>query len=61
MSSTADEKWAKNPEYPEKRGICDVCKQRDNLKLSFDQIRYICINASACLLRFKKMYGKSET
>lgn len=58
--SGADEKWAKNPEYPEKRGVCECCHQRDDLKLAFDQIRYICKNASACLLRMRKMHGKSE-
>lgn len=60
MSAPAWIPWEKNPAYPEKRGVCHVCKQRDDLKLGFDQIRYICKNASACLLRFKKLHGKSE-
>lgn len=60
MSNSADEKWVKNPEYPEKRGICEVCKQRDDLKLSFDQVRYICKNSHACMLRFSKMHSKGN-
>ncbi len=40
--------------YPEKRGVCEFCGQRDDLKLSFDRIRYICLNAHACILRWSK-------
>lgn len=46
--------WEKNKEYPTKRGVCEFCGQRDDLKLSFDRIRYICLNAHTCVLRWKK-------
>ena len=47
--------WEENDEdYPTKRGVCDVCGQRDDLKLAFDRMRYICINDHACLLRWGK-------
>lgn len=46
--------WENNDSYPEKRGVCDFCGTRDDLKLSFDRIMYICKNASACVLRWKK-------
>lgn len=47
--------WEENhEEYPQKRGICEFCHQRDDLKLSYDKFRYICVNASACFLRWKK-------
>lgn len=49
-----DSAWENNPNYFEKKGVCDFCNQRDLLKLSFDQIRYICTNASACVLRWRK-------
>lgn len=53
-----DSAWENNPMYPEKRGICEVCKQKDDVKLAFDHVRYICINASACLLRWRKSREK---
>jgi len=46
--------WDNNSTYPERRGVCEFCNQRDNLKLSFDRIRYICKNEHACLLRWIK-------
>lgn len=46
--------WEKDPSYPEKRDICEFCGQRDDLKLSFDRVRYICKNAHACFLRWTK-------
>lgn len=49
--------WSKNPEYPEKRDTCEFCGHRDQVKLSFDRIRFICINASACVLRWRKERG----
>lgn len=45
-------------EYPLKKGICGFCGQRDELKLSYDKIRYICTNASACVLRWRKTREK---
>lgn len=57
-SSNADERWLSSPDYPEKRGICNVCKQKDDVKLAFDRVNFICKNSHACLLRFGKMYGK---
>ena len=54
------EPWEKNPDYPEKRGICDFCGQRDDLKLSFDRIMYICINAHACILRWSKSLKEED-
>jgi hypothetical protein len=54
-SSNADDKWVENDTiYPRKRGICDTCGQRDDLKLAFDQVHYICINGHACILRWTK-------
>lgn len=50
--------WEKNPQYPEKRDICAFCGQRDDLKLSFDQVRYICIKDHACVLRWRKTRGR---
>lgn len=47
-----------NSEYPVKRGICEFCGTKDDLKLSYDKIRYICQNASACVLRWKKTREK---
>lgn len=41
-------------EYPLKKGVCEFCHQKDELKLSYDKFRYICLNASACFLRWKK-------
>lgn len=52
--------WEKNMEYPEKRDICDFCHQRDDVKLAFDQLRYICKNAHACYLRWTKTHGGTE-
>lgn len=49
-----DSAWENNPAYPEKKGICDFCGQKDDLKLSFDQCRFICINDHACVLRWIK-------
>lgn len=46
--------WEKNKTYPLRRGVCEFCHHRDDLKLSFDRIRYICLNAHACFLRWKK-------
>lgn len=54
------EYWAKNPEYDEKRGTCEFCGSRDDLKLSFDRIRYICKNDHACVLRWKKERSREE-
>lgn len=51
---TGNEHWEKNPSYPTQRGQCAYCHQRDDLKLSFDRIRYICLNAHACVLRWRK-------
>lgn len=44
--------------YPTKRGNCDFCGNRDDLKLSFDRIRLICVNASSCVLRWRKSRGE---
>lgn len=41
--------------YPRKREVCDFCGQRDDLKLSFDRVHWICINDHACVLRWKKI------
>lgn len=49
-----DSAWENNDSYPTKRGICEFCGQRDDLKLSFDCVRFICINDSACVLRWRK-------
>lgn len=49
-----DSAWENNTTYPEKRGVCEFCDQKDDLKLSFDQVRFICINAHACYLRWTK-------
>ena len=50
-----DTAWENNHEkYPLKRGVCEFCGQRDDLKLSFDNVRYICVNDHACFLRWKK-------
>jgi len=52
---SAPRAWEDNDElYPRKRGVCEFCGQRDDLKLAFDQLRYICLNAHACLLRWQK-------
>lgn len=45
--------------YPRKRDICSCCEQRDSLKLSYDRHNYICLNMSACLLRFAKLHAKT--
>ena len=51
--------WEENhDEYPVKRGVCEFCHQRDELKLSYDKHRYICINSHACQLRWIK--GRME-
>lgn len=53
--------WEFNDQkYPTKRGICDFCSQRDDLKLSFDMIRYICSNDHACMLRWHKQRQESR-
>lgn len=50
--------WEEDDElYPRSRGVCDFCGHRDDLKLSFDQINNICLNASACILRWRKERG----
>lgn len=49
-----DSAWENNKAYPEKRDVCDFCLQKDDLKLSFDRCRFICINAHACYLRWTK-------
>lgn len=46
--------WEHDSSYPEERGVCEFCGQRDDLKLSFDRIRYICKNDHACVLRWRK-------
>lgn len=56
----AADKWTTDPRFPEKRGICDFCGLRDDLKLSYDLRMYICKNASACILRWRKKVGKGE-
>ena len=43
--------------YPRKRDICEMCGQRDDLKLAHDLRRYICVNAHACLLRLSKIHA----
>lgn len=49
------DKWKNDDKtYPRKTGTCEFCGTRDKLKLSFDMVRYICVNDSACLLRWKK-------
>lgn len=52
--------WETDPEYREKRGVCEFCGKRDDLKESFDRVRYICKNASACVLRWKKSIIRAE-
>lgn len=49
-----DSAWENNSSYPEKRGICEFCGHRDDLKESFDRVRYICKNDHACYLRWVK-------
>lgn len=50
--------WEEDDEtYPRKRDVCDSCGQKDDLKLAFDRQRFICINAHACLLRWKEQNG----
>lgn len=52
--------WENDDElYPRKRDVCDFCGHRSDLKLSFDQIMWICLNASACVLRWRK--ARNET
>lgn len=47
--------WEENvEEYPVRRGVCDHCNQLDDLKLSYDKIRYICLNPHSCQLRWIK-------
>lgn len=46
--------WENNDNYPVKRDVCDFCGHKDELKLSFDQIRYICINAHVCVNRWRR-------
>lgn len=47
--------WDEDDEkYPRKRDICSFCGQRDDLKMAFDTLRYICINDHACMLRWHK-------
>lgn len=53
--------WENNDDYPEKRGVCEHCNHRDDLKLSFDRIRFICKNAHACVLRWSKARQDSES
>ena len=53
--SHAEDVWEKDDvKYPRKRDICNVCKQRDEVKLSYDLHNYICVNMHACMLRFAK-------
>lgn len=48
-------------QYPLKRGVCEHCNQLDDLKLSYDKIRYICLNSHACQLRWiKKIMANKE-
>ena len=53
--------WENNSDYPEKRGVCDFCGQRDDLKLAFDRIMWICKNASPCVLRWRKSRESKES
>lgn len=54
--------WENDDElYPRKRGICEFCGHKDDLKLSFDQIRYICLNPHACFLRWTRARNGEET
>ncbi len=54
--SHAEETWeGDDKKYPRKRDICNVCQQRDELKLSYDLHNYICVNMHACMLRFAKL------
>lgn len=46
--------WENNETYPEKKDLCAFCGQTDLVKLSFDHIRFICKNAHACVLRWRK-------
>lgn len=57
-NKTEFREWAKNPEYPTKRGVCDFCETKDELKLSFDQIHYICIDAKTCVNRWRRLHNK---
>lgn len=53
--------WEADDElYPRSRGVCSFCGQRDDLKLSFDQIHSICVNAHACVLRWSKERNESK-
>lgn len=53
--STEPVTWKANDErYPRKRGTCELCGTHDDLKLAYDEHRYICMNDSACLLRWRK-------
>lgn len=52
-------KWETDHRYPEKIGICEVCQQKDTLKLAWDQVRWICLNSHACMLRWTKKVGKN--
>lgn len=57
--SYAEKSWEENDtKYPRKRDICSCCKQKDDLKLSYDMHNYICLNMHACLLRLGKRLQK---
>jgi hypothetical protein len=60
IASPSTEEWSRNPDYETRRGICDLCGQREELKLSFDRVRFICVNASVCLVRWKKINQRNK-
>lgn len=52
----AEQAWEENDsKYPRKKDICNVCKQKDEVKLAYDMHNYICVNMHACMLRFAKL------
>lgn len=54
-----DSAWENNTAYPTKRGKCEFCGQKDDLKQAFDRQRYICINDHSCMLRWIKLKQKT--
>lgn len=54
--------WEHNEEkYPTRRGLCEFCGQKDDVKLSFDQIRFICVNAKVCFNRWIRNRHRDES
>lgn len=54
------EDWEHNSaKYPEKVGVCDHCGTKDDIKLAFDQIHWICINAKVCINRWSRQRGRT--